>query len=464
MSILTLLLYVVALGLWIWATHREGGIGIGIRFMYAFGLVHQFLIGPPLYFVSGLAETYHEYRNREQAVQLVLASMIAFVFGGYFLTPFLLRRRLRMDRAWQPFADRTRLALQWRLGSVLVTMGIGALLLAPIMFRFNTVRAVWSQLTLLIETGLVIMCVNAVLSHDTPRLRVTFLILIVTGVFRAIATGFFGGTAMTGLFLCSLILMSRRISARAWVYLGLALYLMLIPYGIWLGGREKLRAAISSNASFAERVQAFEFQDQVPLFLNLLDPEDVKKIQRRIDQSHLLAAAMAHTPAYEPYAWGSTMSDNVLIALVPRFLWPSKPVMSGNTEFVARHAGLKFQKVSVGVNYLFEFYVNFGPVGTVIGLVVLGLACGILEYKFFEIAPRNFVMEWTTVLCMWTICVHSDLVSQLAMTLPVSLFVGWLVAQVLQVTHWAPVYFRGGRLPSAVGRPGPPRVREPVES
>src|SRR5437879_4862511 len=142
MSIVTLLLYAGALGLWIWATHREGGIGIGVRFLYAFSLVHLFLIGPPLYFISGLAETYEGYRNREQAVQLVLISMIGFVCGGYFLTPMLLQRRLRMDRAWLPFAHPARLERQWQVGKALVTAGALALLCAPVMFRFNTVRAV----------------------------------------------------------------------------------------------------------------------------------------------------------------------------------------------------------------------------------------------------------------------------------------------------------------------------------
>jgi hypothetical protein len=455
-------LYAAALGLWIWATHREGGIGIGVRFLYAFSLVHLFLIGPPLYFISGLAETYEGYRNREQAVQLVLISMIGFVCGGYFLTPMLLQRRLRLDRAWLPFAHPARLARQWQVGKALVAAGALALLCAPVMFRFNTVRAVWSQVTLLVETGLVIMCVHGILSQNPRRIRAAFLILMVAGAFRVVAAGFFGGTAMTGLFLCSLIFMARGISPRAWVYLGLALYLMLIPYGIWISGRSKLRAAIMANASLLERAEAFDFEGDSPLLFNLFDPDDVKRIQHRIDQSHLLAAVIVHTPAKEPYAWGETMTENVLIALIPRFIWPSKPLASGGSEFVSRYTGMTFdKKTSVGVNYLFEFYVNFGPIGTVIGLLLLGLACGVLEYKFFELAPRSFAFEWTTILCMWTVCVNSDLISQLAMTLPVGLFVGWALARFFEVTRLAPVYFAGGYV---VNRSAPGPRRHPVPS
>src|SRR6266850_3726469 len=166
MSPLTLLLYVVALGLWIWATHREGGIGIGVRFLYAFSLVHQFLVGPPLYFLSGLAEHDAQYRNREPAVQLVLGSMIAFIIGGYFLTPLMLHRRLQMNLAWFPFTHRGRLIRQWQAAKVLAAIGTIAVLLTPIMFRFNTLRAIWSEVTLLVEASLVMMCMNAVLSGN----------------------------------------------------------------------------------------------------------------------------------------------------------------------------------------------------------------------------------------------------------------------------------------------------------
>src|SRR5262249_53971520 len=157
---------------------------------------------------------------------------------GYFLAPLTLHYRLQMDRAWIPFAHRGRLARQWQAAKALTVVGAIAVLLIPIMFRFNTLRAIWSHVTLLAEVSLVMMCMNGILSRKPRRLAIAFGLLLVAGAFRAVATGFFGGTAMTGLFLWSLYLMSRDISFRAWAYLGLALYLMLIPYGIWMNGRK----------------------------------------------------------------------------------------------------------------------------------------------------------------------------------------------------------------------------------
>ena len=163
----------------------------------------------------------------------------------------------------------------------------------------------------------------------------------------------------------------------------MGLYLLLIPYGIWLSVRDGLRASIRRNASIAECFEAIDFQSAEPRMLNFWDPEDLKLIQHRIDQSHLLADALEYTPAIEPYARGGTIVNDVLISLIPRILWPEKPLALGGSEFVSRYTGRRFDvKTSVGINYIFEFYVNFGPVGTVIGIMCFGIACGASNSTF----------------------------------------------------------------------------------
>src|SRR5262249_36798773 len=159
-------------------------------------------------------------------------------------------------------------------------------------------------------------------------------------------------------------------------------------------------------ATISERLDAIEFHRADPKIIGVLDPEDLKLIQHRIDQSHLLADAMKHTPAREPFAEGATIVEDVLFSLVPRFLWPEKPLTLGGSAFVSRFTGRPFDvKTSVGVNYVFEFYVNFGPLGAVVCMMVFGVVCGAIDYYFFRAGPRSFVVEWTVILCMWQLCV-----------------------------------------------------------
>src|SRR5437588_7132358 len=157
---------------------------------------------------------------------------------------------------------------------------------------------------------------------------------------------------VTGLFLLALLTMARASSIRSWLFLGLWLYLLLVPYTIWLSIRADLRDSIKRNAPIAERLEAIDFQAANPRMLGLLDPEDLKLIQHRIDQSHLLSEAMRHTPAKEPFAEGATIVQDVVYSMVPRFLWAEKPVALGGSEFVSRFTGRRFaQDTSVGLNY-----------------------------------------------------------------------------------------------------------------
>jgi len=71
-----------------------------------------------------------------------------------------------------------------------------------------------------------------------------------------------------------------------------------------------------------------------------------------------------------------------LIALVPRFLWPDKPVFGGSGTIVADMTGLHLdENTSWGVGNVMEFQINFGTSGVVIGFLILGLAIGWLDFK-----------------------------------------------------------------------------------
>lgn len=458
MSIITLLLYAAVLGVWMSCVHREGGIGIGVRFLFAFNMVQMFLIGPPLYVFSGLAESEAEYRNREAAVQLVLFCLLGFVVGAYFVVPALYGRRLRLEEAWKPFMHPRRLDQQWLVARQLMYVAIGIMFAYPVLSRLPTVRAIASQLLLVLDTSLTCMTLNVLLSGRRDRLAMIFGGVAVLAVYRAVVSGFLGGTMMTGLFLLALLTMGRSANWRNWVVLGLWLYLLLVPYGIWLSVRDNLRASINRNASISERFESIDFKGTEPRMLNFWDPHDLKLIQHRIDQSNLLAEAMEYTPAVEPYAQGGTIVDEVLVSLIPRFLWPEKPVALGGSAFVARFTGRRFDwKTSVGVNYLFEFYVNFGPLGAVACTGLFGIFCGAIEYYFFRQGPRSFCVEWTVILCMWQICASADRMAQLSMSLPVAIFDGWLIGRLFLASGWAPVYFR----PPPSGQPSSTSIRLP---
>jgi hypothetical protein len=79
------------------------------------------------------------------------------------------------------------------------------------------------------------------------------------------------------------------------------------------------------------------------------------------------------------------MGDSVsqgFLSLVPRVLWPEKPVFSGSPEIVSKMTGLRLsRKTSFGVGNVMEFQINFGIPGIVIGFFSLGWLIGTLDLK-----------------------------------------------------------------------------------
>lgn len=444
MSFITVVLYIAAFALWFYCVHREGGIGGGVRFMLAFSLINQFLVAPPLYVLSGLAEIDVDFQNREDAVQLALYSLIGLVFGGYVIAPQIMRRpHLRMEREWKPWKAPDRLEQEWQVAVALFVGGCVAMVGIGPFYAIPTMRAIVSQFGLFLDTGLTLMAVYIMLGGTRQRLSVLLTCLVLSSIFRALTTGFFGNSAMTALYLLAIIIMGRQSSVKSWLYLGVTLYLLLIPYGIWMSVRGGIRESIWRGDSMEQRLLGMNFEpEQGTYLLNPFSPDDLRLIQRRIDQSSLLAYAIQHTPSVQPHAWGYSMGQDILVALVPRVMWPDKPLAAGGSAFVSQYTGLKFSSgVSVGINYLFEFYVNFGALGAVICMTIMSIGCGILDYLWFSRGYRSFKAQWMILLAMWSICVWSDRMAQMAMTVPVAVFNGWLFGRFMETVGWAPVHY-----------------------
>lgn len=86
------------------------------------------------------------------------------------------------------------------------------------------------------------------------------------------------------------------------------------------------------------------------------------------------------TPDPVPY-WGGATYASLVGAFVPRFLWPDKPKKTLGFDFGHRYGYLARDDYSTTINlpFLIEFYANFGEMGVVVGMLLVGALYKLLE-------------------------------------------------------------------------------------
>ena len=81
------------------------------------------------------------------------------------------------------------------------------------------------------------------------------------------------------------------------------------------------------------------------------------------------------------YLYGRSVWE-ALLSVIPRALWPDKPVFGGSPKIVSEMTGLELSETtSWGVGSVMEFYINFGIPGLVAGFLLLGWLLGTLDRK-----------------------------------------------------------------------------------
>ena len=103
-------------------------------------------------------------------------------------------------------------------------------------------------------------------------------------------------------------------------------------------------------------------------------------LDARLNQNSFVGLAATRIDLHQiDYLYGRSVWEGAL-ALVPRALWPEKPVFAGSGSIVANFTGLNLNKnTSWGVGNVMEFEINFGWFGVIGGFFILGWAIAKLD-------------------------------------------------------------------------------------
>lgn len=144
--------------------------------------------------------------------------------------------------------------------------------------------------------------------------------------------------------------------------------------------RTEIRASVWGGANMQARVDvsldaAKDFQ-----WFDSKNPEHLKALDLRLNQNYFAGlAAKRIDDGIVDYLHGRSLVEGVM-AVIPRALWPDKPVEAGSPKIVAEMTGLMLStSTSFGVGNVMEFQINFGVTGLVVGFLLLGYAIGRLD-------------------------------------------------------------------------------------
>jgi hypothetical protein len=362
------LIWLIAIGL-IAVTQekrRTGGVGLVLAYTISLWLIHW--PGAAIYLLpwySNLSPTLVESGFRQSAY-----AVLAFAVGSVVLGSAIIRLLPTDARPEAP----PRLPPA-RLEIVYLVWGlVSYVVLIPLVGQTPTARAIvvagWSVLV----TGLGLRCWRE-WSQERPLAVLGALVLAGCLPFVTIVSQGYLGYGTVALVAVLSFVKTFRVWPR-WSFLAAGLlfaYLGLSFYGSYIRDRSEIREAVWGGDSLTERI------DRVYLTVRNLewfDPYDnihLERIDERLNQNALVGAAIDYLESgATDFATGETLWQ-AATALVPRAIWPNKPVVAGSADLVSRYTGLSFDEdTSVGVGQIMEFYINFGTIGVVLGFLALG--------------------------------------------------------------------------------------------
>jgi hypothetical protein len=123
----------------------------------------------------------------------------------------------------------------------------------------------------------------------------------------------------------------------------------------------------------------------------------------------LLADVVRQTGTTVPF-WGGETYLSLVGFAVPRFIWPSKPTKTLGQDFGHRYGYLDSWDswTSINLPYLVEFYANFGEIGVLVGMVIVGLLYRLLDNDLNRAGQPLQVTICSLVLLVPLLNIESD--------------------------------------------------------
>jgi hypothetical protein len=352
---------------------RRPVIGLAIMYWFQLWLIH---------WVGGLVHAFSWTRGPDHS-----ATLIGFEITGYGIVGLLagyLAGLLVSTSERQPVPPGELPPDVLRLPAIYIVSGLALYFVVNKLFAGTGLGldAVVSSGYRLAIAG---FCLQWYLSWKAGRkkqARLTLLLSMVIPFFTVSLMGFMG----YGVSACMTIACFVGVFYRPrWAFVvgaGVVILLGLSLYPTYMKVRQGIRKSVWGGEGFSARLDKMELLFTEWQWFDLENKNQLDAIDDRANQNILVGKAVQYMSAGNvEYGEGETLWS-ALVALIPRAIWPGKPMYAGSGKLVTHYTGIRFANgISVGIGHVMELYVNFGVPGVFLGYLLLGSLLAFLDTR-----------------------------------------------------------------------------------
>jgi hypothetical protein len=165
---------------------------------------------------------------------------------------------------------------------------------------------------------------------------------------------------------------------------------------VWTAVKMEYREFLNRGSGQQEVVVSVDerldkLQELVSTFTWKRFVEGLDAMTLRVSYVNYFALTMMNVPANIPYENGALWLGSLKHVITPRLLFPNKPILD-DSERTSLYTGIQVagmeEGTSIGIGYMAESYIDFGPRGMFVPIFLLGVFYG-LVYRFFVLKSRH---------------------------------------------------------------------------
>ena len=252
-----------------------------------------------------------------------------------------------------------------------------------------------------LKTGCVFVLGYAVFRQ---RRGYSVLFLAVVVEFLAGTVGFFGGfRTILNVLLLLFFTLTRRWNLRVLVVITTLVGFMLLAGAFWNATKPDYRAFLNQGSGQQEVVVPID--ERLKYLATKLETfgvddffQGLETTLRRVGYTDFFAFTLNNVPEAVPYQRGQLWLQAVTHVLMPRMFFPDKAEVNDSyrtRQFSGEEVAGPDEGPSIGLGYMTESYVDFGPYLMFVPVFLLALVLG-WAYRYFVLRPG--VGSWGYVL------------------------------------------------------------------